>query len=284
MIHLRPDVVEGGPHGRHALVRVTLEMLDATAHDRQRRSQLVARVGGKLALSAQRLADGNEGAAGVEGAARDGERKCPQAADQEDHEERLEGPDVRRPVADDLDHVRLATDAHRRAEDPDGRPGDVGGAHVHGPPLGGSHARLDREPDAGEGGVVGEARPHHRAAGRHDHAERPRRLAAEGEAHRTLALVGRPRTRYEATSQGVEDPHRPLLEGVGPPRVERPRGRAVRRDAQDEQDHQGDTAAPSHQAPADRPQQPGVPVGGGRRRRLADHALREAESHGSAIR
>ena len=67
------DVVEGLRSRPRRLAAVPAEMLDRAPDDRQRRPQLVARVGGELALAAEgralldeRLADRDEGAAGVE--------------------------------------------------------------------------------------------------------------------------------------------------------------------------------------------------------------------------
>jgi hypothetical protein len=69
------DVLEGVDGGRDRPVLVALEVLDRGADDGQRRAQLVARVGGELALAAEgdplrleRLADRHEGAARVDGA------------------------------------------------------------------------------------------------------------------------------------------------------------------------------------------------------------------------
>ena len=138
------------PTSRDRLVAVALEVLDAAPDDGQRRPQLVAGVGGELALAAerdalvrQRLADRHERPAGVDGAEAEGDQ------DDDDRRRRRSTTSIASsvrcsvdPVLDDLDRVGrrrrwhgdvLGQDADRRhvvgrrsVRARSGRPGRVG--------------------------------------------------------------------------------------------------------------------------------------------------------------
>ena len=145
---------------------VAPEVVDAAADDGQRRAKLVAGVGGELALAAEggplcgeRLADRDERATGVDRAEPEGDQDDDQAAREQDREHDLEGPDLGRPVLDDLDREGLLVDLDRLGQDADGRAGDLGRADV---PSGRRGGRSRRPGTAGPA-VAG------RAAGRADH-------------------------------------------------------------------------------------------------------------------
>ena len=110
------------------LLRVALEVLDARPDHGQRRAQLVRGVGGELALAAQRLAlvderlaDRHERPVGVGRADAGRDEQRDHAADHEDDHEHLQCPLLGRPVADDLEVERLATERDRLGQDPDRR-------------------------------------------------------------------------------------------------------------------------------------------------------------------
>ena len=91
--HLVVDVDERGADLRDGLVAMPFEVVDAAPDDGQRRPQLVARVGGELALPAerdplgrQRFADRDERPAGVDGPEAEGDQDDEPAADDE-HDE-----------------------------------------------------------------------------------------------------------------------------------------------------------------------------------------------------
>ncbi len=112
-------------------VGVAAQVGHAGPDHREGRPQLVARVGGELALAAQGSvatvdgrADRDECPPGVDPAGDDGEREGGQAADDEDRQERREQALLGDPLADHLDDV-LAIDAlHGRRVDPDRRLAD----------------------------------------------------------------------------------------------------------------------------------------------------------------
>ena len=87
---------------------MALEVLDAAPDDGQRGAQLVARVGGELALAPERLADRHEGATGIQGPADHGQAECGHPADQQHGQELLQGAGIGGSVGNDLDHVGLA--------------------------------------------------------------------------------------------------------------------------------------------------------------------------------
>ena len=109
------DVVERGADLGDRLVLVQPQVLDAGAHDGQRRPQLVAGVGRELALSPERLAlgvqrgpDGHQGARRVGGAEHARQHQRQDAATDQHLEQRLERVLLGGPVLDDLDDVSVA--------------------------------------------------------------------------------------------------------------------------------------------------------------------------------
>ena len=88
---------------RHAGVRLLADARHARADDRERRAELVARVGGELALALERGPDRDERARGVQLADGGGREQRQEAADQQHHQQDAERPQLRGPVADDLD-------------------------------------------------------------------------------------------------------------------------------------------------------------------------------------
>ena len=93
------EVVQGPVHGRR-IVAAASQLGDRGARDRERGPELVARVGGELALAPERLADRHQRAAGVDVAHRDRRREDGQAAAEQDDEQRAQGVHLRGPVAD----------------------------------------------------------------------------------------------------------------------------------------------------------------------------------------
>ena len=116
------------PTWRDRLVLVAPQVGDAGPDHGERRAQLVAGVGGELALAPQgrlapvdRGADRHERPAGVDPAGRDGEGQRGEAAEHEDGEERGEEPLLRDPLADHLDHPLAVAARHGQGVDPDRR-------------------------------------------------------------------------------------------------------------------------------------------------------------------
>ena len=132
------DVLEGGADLAHRLGAMPLEVLDAAADDRERRAQLVAGIGGEVALATerhslvrQRLADRDERAAGVHGPEAEGHDDDHEAADEEHGEHDVERALLRGPVLDDLDQERRAGGVlDRLGEEPDRGALDLRGPDV----------------------------------------------------------------------------------------------------------------------------------------------------------
>ena len=88
----------------------------------QRRAQLVARVGRELALAADRLADGHQGAAGVEPPDRGGQRDGGQAGQPQHGDRHLERAELVGPVGHHLEHVDTQARLDRLGQHPLRRP------------------------------------------------------------------------------------------------------------------------------------------------------------------
>ncbi len=242
---------------------VALEVLDAAPDDGQRGAQLMAGVGRELALALERFADRDEGPPGIQGAADHRQAKGGQAPDQEDIEELLEGLGLGRPVGDDLDHVGLAGHDDRLADELDRGTLDRGLADVD-----------PAKPGSRDGGHVGQVvvagvlGPERLVARSDDHGQGARRRAAEGQAGRQARAE--PGRLAGGVVDHVDDlvgpAPEPLVDAVGQGSID---GQVDHR-PEDDQDQQGDPAAPQDQ-PAPRPaQKPGV-AGGSRRRPAGAH-------------
>ena len=97
------------------LVLVALQVFDAAPDDRERRPELVARVGRELALAAERLADRDERAAGVERPTTSAPSTPSTLPASEHVEQDAEEPLLAGDVLDHLDEVRLGAALHRPA-------------------------------------------------------------------------------------------------------------------------------------------------------------------------
>ena len=230
VIHLVADVGQGAAHAGDGLRRVPSQVVDARPDHGQRRTQFVRGVGREFALAAKRLAlvderaaERDEGSTRIDSADARRRQQRNQAADHEDDDEDPQRSLLGRPVADDLEVVRLAPEPDRVREDADrgrhgglldlarrdhGRLDAARGHHAH-------HGGRDRRrADVAPTGRLGRVeRLHDRQARRHappaarsdrdaiaidDHREDARIGATEDEpARRNVATRVRPSTRED---------------------------------------------------------------------------------------
>ena len=250
--HLGVDVVERPADARDRLVGMTPDELERAPDDCQRRPQLVARVGGELALAAQgqalgaqRFADRDECAPGVDRPEAERDEDDDRAADQQDPEDRVERLLLGGAVLDDLDEHRADVRERLFGADADGHVADLGRPDVD--PgrcdAGGVDPLVDRERVGHE-----EAAATQRVAvGVGQQRERPGPTAAEAEALSGLSRVG-----VLAKVGGTHGQLllAALLEGPGRDQVERR--------PEDDEDEQRREAAPRDELPADAVDEPGV--------------------------
>jgi hypothetical protein len=261
------DVVECLGRGLR-LAAIAAEMLDGAPDDRQRRSQLMARVGGELALTAQgrplrdeRFADRHERPSRVDPAEAHRDEHDEAAAQEEHAEDRVERLLLRRAVLDDLDEDRADGRIDPLSHRPDRQRAHRRGADV-GPVGDGGRERVTNRQAGGERVAADEV-----VAVRVDrHRERAAGVAAEREPVRGTA---RPAVRVPEV---VDDLVRSIAELTDPVRFERLRRAPVQEHAEDGQDHEGRQAAPQDEPPADGPDQPAV--------RLLGIGVRGVGSHG----
>lgn len=108
MLHLGLHVVERLTDLVHAPRPIPTQVGHAAPDDGERRSQLMARVGGELALATQRLADRHQGASGVQESERAGGDEHGEPASHQHDKQGSEGVPLDRAVLEDLDDVWLA--------------------------------------------------------------------------------------------------------------------------------------------------------------------------------
>ena len=219
------------------------------------RPQLVRRISGEFALATHRLADGHERAVRVDPAEGQRGREDRQPTDQQDRDERGEGPQLGRAVTDDLDDEDPFRSRQRRRVDPDRRAGEFGERHGvdPGPRLRQARAlrerdRADREDrsllSCGRGGAP-------------DDRERARCRSTDDDPRRRGDVHD-----AAASTQGAD--RQPAREGQPGLHVGRPRpelflargregggGHAIQQRSERDEDDERRPATPRQQAPPD---------------------------------
>lgn len=255
MVDLRLDVLERSPHGLDRLCSVATEMLEGASDHGERRPQLVAGVGGELALPAdgealggQRFADRDQRPPRVDGPGAGRHEQGDEPSAHKDGEQDLERSLLGSPVPHHLDDQRPEPRVDPFAQDPD-RDADHGpGPHVTALLPGGGRAPVVRQ-------ALGylELPPADRLpVGPHDERERARRTSPEQEpggralGHARRVLEDAPQDRHAAR------------ELRGPGGLERVGDARVQHDTGCEEHREGDAAAPGHEPPPDVANEPGV--------------------------
>ncbi len=253
--NLRVHVVERVAHLSHPPLAVTPEVLEAAADDRERRPELVAGVGGELALTPERVADGHERTLRVEPANAQGHGQDEEATEPKDREEDVERPHLRRALADDLHDVPTVRAVERHREDANRRTGQ---------------RRLDDPPLPGPGG--GQARWLRERQGDADHGRRVLRAYHEGERTRRRPEKVEPRVgrcahddggnrhdrRIGFNLEGGAVEPRASLELLDPPAGQGVGDGSVEGRAERHEDDERRPTAPGQQPPADPSDERGV--------------------------
>ena len=117
--HLVVDAVERGRARRRVPIRLAAQLFDRAADDRQRRAQLVAGVGGEIALASEGVTDRDERPVGIDPADAERRGEDEQAAGDQHGQQDRQRPDLVRPVADDLDDEDAVGPLDRRGQDAD---------------------------------------------------------------------------------------------------------------------------------------------------------------------